>query len=407
LASAESGDRRLVDASARLDRWLENQQFAGWDPHDALRSPLVRRLTFGNRWLAIAYVQALRRSPINLRRALLVRPGHNPKGMGLFLASYVRKSLGSADVSARGRVGWFFDWLETHASPGYAGKAWGYNFDWPNRSAFIRAGVPTVVNTAFVGQAFLDAYEMLGEVRGLEIARSACDFILHDLNRPCDRGGELCFSYTPLDQRVVHNANAVAAALLARTWTHTREPPLLDAAAAALAFTVARQRPDGSWPYGEGRTETWIDSFHTGYVLVALALYEEATRDLRFRERMLRGREFWKQAFVEDDGLPRYYPDRRYPIDAHCGAQAVLTLLRFEEFDVEALPRAERVLGWLVDHMQEPAGWFDYQVHSRYRIRIPYVRWTQAWVQRAFAEWALRRRPTVSRSLAVVEAEDR
>jgi hypothetical protein len=264
-----------------------------------------------------------------------------------------------------------------------------------------------VVNTAFIGQAFLDAYEMLGEGRGLEIARSACQFILQDLNRPYGRPGELCFSYTPLDQRVVHNANAVAAALLVRTWTHTKERLLLDAAGAALAFTAARQRPDGGWPYGEGRTEKWVDNFHTGYVLEAFATFEQASQDRRFREPTLRGYEFWKRAFLEDDGLPRYYPDVRYPVDAHCGAQAVLTLLRFGHVASESQPAAERALGWLVEHMQEPAGWFDYQILRRYRIRIPYVRWTQAWVQRAFAEWAFRCQPAISGALTASDAEDR
>ena len=37
-----------------------------------------------------------------------------------------------------------------------------------------------------------------------------------------------------------------------------------------MAWTVARQRPDGSWPYGEERHLNWVDGFHTGYVLDCL-----------------------------------------------------------------------------------------------------------------------------------------
>src|SRR4051812_6040419 len=90
-------------AVARLDGWVEGQGFRGWDPHDALNSPLLHRLTFGSRYMGIAMIQVMRRSPLNLRPLLGVRQGHNPKGMGLFLGSYIRKwqVSGSAEHARR------------------------------------------------------------------------------------------------------------------------------------------------------------------------------------------------------------------------------------------------------------------------------------------------------------------
>ena len=53
-----------------------------------------------------------------------------------------------------------------------------------------------------------------------------------------------------------------------RRWRRIRPPE--SASRAPCERTLDAQRPDGSWPYGEGRNLAWADSFHTGYVLLCL-----------------------------------------------------------------------------------------------------------------------------------------
>src|SRR5262245_25654935 len=101
----------IESALARLDAWIEGQQFKGWDPYDTLNSALVRQLTFGQRRLGQAWIQIFKRSPVNLRRALGIRPDYNPKGMGLFLASYGRKYELTREPRHRGHVEFFARWL--------------------------------------------------------------------------------------------------------------------------------------------------------------------------------------------------------------------------------------------------------------------------------------------------------
>jgi hypothetical protein len=48
------------------------------------------------------------------------------------------------------------------------------------------------------------------------------------------------------------------------------------AAGAAVRYSTIRQRPDGSWPYGERPNLAWVDNFHTGYVLDALRICADA-----------------------------------------------------------------------------------------------------------------------------------
>jgi hypothetical protein len=373
---------------ARLDAWIEARNFEGWDPHDAHNSPLLKALTFGQRRLGQVWVQLLRRSPLNLRPLLGVKTGRNPKGLGLFLATYWRKYQLSGDPCHLERVRSFAAWLRANATRTPHGLGWGYNFDWPNRDFFAPAGTPTIVNTAFVGLGLL---ALMDEAAPATV-QAACEFILNDLVRSDEGAGELCFSYTPLDRRRVHNANVLGAWLLAETVAHTNLSSAdarryTDTALAAARYTARRQRPDGAWLYGEAAHDGWIDSFHTGYILVALRGLGRALATTEFDTVVRRGYDYWKAHFIGPHGAPRYYPDQLYPQESHSAAQAILTLLEFAPDDPEAAPLARQTAQWAIQHLQAPAGCFDYEVRRYYRIRIPYMRWTQAWMQRALTEY--------------------
>ena len=95
---------------------------------------------------------------------------------------------------------------------------------------------------------------------------------------------------------------------------------------------------------------------------------------------------------VPPDGAPKYYPGRVYPLDAHCVGQGILTFLEFSDLDPEAMEWSRRVATWGIQAMQDAEGYFHYQIHRGYRIRIPYMRWSQAWMQRALTELVFRDR---------------
>ena len=40
----------------------------------------------------------------------------------------------------------------------------------------------------------------------------------------------------------------------------------------------------------------------------------------------------------------------------------------------------------MIRNMLDPEGFFHYQIRRTHRVRIPYMRWSQAWGVRALAE---------------------
>lgn len=190
---------------------MSTQEFKGWDPFDALNSHLLKGVSRINRWAGVAALQLVKRSPINLRPALLVPKTVNAKGIGLVLmALIIRYRLNRQDEDKQ-HAFQLARWIKEHQSEGYSGACWGYPFDWPNRAFYAPAGTPTIVNTAFIGSSLLDLFEETAQEEWLDLAVSACDFICQDLNRTEGKKG-FCFSYTPLDQSRVHNANLLGAA---------------------------------------------------------------------------------------------------------------------------------------------------------------------------------------------------
>ena len=386
---------RIAAATAAVRAWLELNDFAGWDPFDLLNSPSLRRIGSRNRLAGVAIVQLGKRSPVNLRRILRVPRVRNAKAIGLALSAYLQLREKGEPNGFEDRIRDLSTWLSRNISSGYAGACWGYPFDWPNRSFVAPSGTPSVVTTYFCASAFLrlssakrpDSNDSMSGVDALRIARSACDFVMTNLNRLPDptSSTQFSWSYTPLDRRQIHNANLLGARLLAEVGTKTGEESLKQLALQSAYYTAVRQRPDGSWPYGEDGRNSWVDNFHTAYVVSSLLSIAGLLQDEFLLRTALKGYAYWSATCFRRGGIPKWGPNRLYPIDIHSAAQAVITFLDFSTHDSNAKDAANRVALWTLDNMQTARGHFAYQQRRFYQVQIPYARWSQAWMFAALA----------------------
>jgi len=369
-----------VEAVDSIRRWGEAQDWAGYDPYDALNSPLAPYLTLRTAFGSRALTQVVKRSPINLRPLLRVRPAHNDKALGLVASGYARLAAARGDATAADAARRWLDRVVSDAVSDGAGRAWGYHFDVRTRFFGYAKGTPNTIATSFVAHALLDGLELLGDSRFGEAAREATVFLLE---RMLDDGGAApFFRYVPAEQPLVHNANLLACSVAVRT-SVLREEPLDERVVAAVETSVEAQRDDGSWPYAAGSLGHWVDNFHTGYVLESLGRCAASIDGLS--EPLERGFDFWERELFLRDGEPRPAPGRRFPIDAHDYAQAIETWLSAVDRRRGALERAERTARLVVTQMLNPAGYVNFQRGRHLTSRVPFVRWTTAPVFRALA----------------------
>lgn len=381
----------LQESLSRLDRWVRAAGFAGWDPFDALSSPLFQPVARLHPLPGILLTQLLKRSPFNLRPLLGIGKSLNAKGTALFLLSFLHLYRQQPAEETLEGIRFLARALYAARLQGSRGTAWGYSFPWANRSFAAPANTPNVVCTCFAGQAWLQLWQVFGErwpdllpESPLALAGQACAFILNDLNRH-EEEDRLCFSYTPLDRRFLHNTNLLAASLLAETAAPLGRDDFRQAAFQALQYSAAHQRTDGSWYYGESPRERFVDNFHTGFVLVSFLHILERLDLQGYQEALSRGYAYWKETFIPESGRVRYYAGKRDPVDSHAAAQSILTLLAFRQHDPSSLESAVRVARWTVEHMQSGQGYFYYQLNRFYTNKIPYMRWSQAWMHFALS----------------------
>ncbi len=382
---------RDVPAAQVFETLLDHcrrREWAGHDPYDALNSAWLPGLALlDSRIPRLVLTQFLKRSPIDTRELLRVPRKRNPKALALFLSAFLTMDrIGALRDPAL--IGEMTGLLAETRSPGDRpeGQAcWGYSFPWQTRTRLVPRGAPNLVCTAFVGDALVEAHERDADPALLDLAGGAARYIAHELYAE-DGAGHAFLRYpTPESCEPVHNANLLGAALLARVHAHTGESLLRERALAVARYSASRQRADGSWFYGEGTRQQWIDGFHTGFNLCALRSLGTSLRSDEFEPALKAGLVFYRDHFFLADGTPRYFHDHTYPIDIHSATQAIITFARLCDADPDGLALAERVFAWTLEHMRDARGHFHYRKYPLLTNRIDYMRWSQAWMLLATA----------------------
>jgi hypothetical protein len=355
----------LVDAAVRLAESAAATGFRGPDPYDGLWHPWPRPLVGGRRRRQVL-MQLHARSPVDIRRLYRRRNPLIPKALGIFgsVGARAHRLTGAPRPLEVGLQA--LDLLGADRTAG--ARAWGYHWDMQTRWSFYAAGSPNVVVTAFAASGLLEAAELTGRrdlaARAEESARWALEELWVE--------PEGYFAYHPGRPVNVHNASLLGAWLV-----HVAlggEPSASERVARAVDRTLAAQRADGSWPYGEGDGLGWADSFHSGYVLTLLDRL--ARVDGRIDEALARGAQHYR-GFFDAAGRARLWPTRAFPEDAHSAGTGLTTLAMLARRRLVERDLLERVAARTLD-----TGLTDgHAVHRRYRwgrAHVAYLRWCDA-----------------------------
>jgi len=371
----------MIDFEKALERvlsWSRSKEYTGFSKFDAFNSPILKALSFNNPYIRMVVSPLWARSPINLRPLFLTRPDKNPKGIGLFALSYLRRYKIFNDNKDMDEALKLLGWLEENSLKGYSGYCWGYDHDWQNLHFYVPKFSPNIVVTGNIAYAFIEAYETTGEKRFLDIAISVTDFMLNDLLTPFENDEMRNIGYVPDSNWAVLNINGLAAAIFIKVWKHSKEEKLRSEADKLVAFLVDKQTDYGAWHYAwpAGTSNVKHDNYHTGNVLDWIMDYTTVSNDKRFMKNLEKGMDFYQEFLFEVDGAPKWRSDRGKPYDVHGAAQSIITFTKAGlELNEKYLDHAEKVAGWTVNNLQAPEGYFYYQKGRFITKKYTLMRW--------------------------------
>jgi hypothetical protein len=390
----------ISEAIERLSGWIEGNGWSGWDPYDIKAHRRVIRLAEkATRSKVHTYLRELvyelfYRFPVSSRKLFSIQPAVNPKAMGLFSSAYLSLYRSSGNQNYLDKSKECLNWLLENPSPSENGLGWGYPFDWQS-TMLIPAHTPNGIATTAAGDAFWQHYLLQKDQIYLDHCLKVAEFLY---SLPFDRldDNKLCYSYTPLFINHVHNLNLFVAEFLIKTGMEIKKEEWIEAGNHAVNYTISDQHEEGSFDYNgpPEKPQNFIDHYHTGFVLRMLHSIWKLTGRVDVFHALEKCLQHYLSNFFLEDRIPKLLPHRIYRIDIHSCSEAIYCLSELSVQFPKCNDLAMNVLSWTIKKLQDKSGYFYYGfLKSRftgrvYKSRIPYIRWSQAWMLKALAAHA-------------------
>jgi hypothetical protein len=316
VTALESAARSAFDTASGID-------WRSYDPFDLLLSPYLGGLPRRTPFAARVCVQIGKRSGARTRRWLRVPTHEEPKA----LADYLRAAVILTSLGLDWATPWIGPLVKRLRTMGRT-PGWGLAFPYVSRFTNAAAGTPNIYVTTAVVEALLDAAALSNEPGVADSAHAGMLFVVDELGSVTHGGHQWLRYWADNDARIV-NVQASTAGLLARVDSEVGDSRFGVLADDLIETVLAAQRPDGSWPYSDEPTGSFIDGFHTGFTLQGLTEYLRRRSDsphaAPVADAVQRGLEFFHEHLMTPEGLPRGMADGRVSLDTQNVAQCIQT----------------------------------------------------------------------------------
>jgi len=372
----------------KLFEYVKKHNYEGIDLFDGLNSRLFKNtLLYKNRYFRLALIQFCKRCPINFRKILLVPEGFNPKAGALFLLGTLNMFKVTNDGQYKEEAKKLYGRLKEVLIKREKGIGWGYNFDWQARAFYVPQGTPNIVTSVYVGKALIEYYKLFNDDEALQLAKQITEFILNEMII-IENENFLCFRYIPGEKAEVHNANLLAANFLSSMEKYVDSKELKNKIKKSVNFSTADITDEGAWAYGTKPFHRWVDNFHTAFNIESLIDIRD-NLDLQDLNKIIeKTTAYYLDNLFTEQGLPKYYNNKIYPIDIHAIAETfiVLNIIKTSKITYNETKRAliEQQILKCLKVFQDPDGYFYFQKNKYFGKyfwnKISYIRWGQAWI---------------------------
>lgn len=162
------------------------------------------------------------------------------------------------------------DWLITNSSKNYSGLCWGLGFKWAVDDGLnYDENTPFSTHTPYILEAIHKYIHLSGDITYVSYIESIYDFFENDIQVMFEDEDSLATSYGPAKDRLV--TNAVSYALYAYSiflqYIPEKEAYIKRKIQKLYNFIVKKQLQNGSWFYEPDNDKSFIDCFHSCFVL--------------------------------------------------------------------------------------------------------------------------------------------
>jgi hypothetical protein len=384
-------DKVLTDFTQWLDRygetsWDHQSYFAG-DFGRRAKSLYYRNKALGT--LAVApmiFSEALMPSARRLfheRIRFPIADAHYAMGF-----AFLHQATGRSEHLTRAVH--FLNALKAGRSPGFAEYCWGYPFNWVTSGGTIPIRTPFITSTPYVFEAFLQVYQIDGRQEWREILESIVRHVTNDIKEFRVSATSSSCGYSPGDtQGGVVNASAYRSFMLTSASRALEREDLWAIAERNLTFVLESQNPDGSWPYAMDGVRTFVDHFHTCFVMKALAKIHALTGHRGCHEALTRGVKYYVGNLFADDGLPKPFARAPrltvYKRELYDCAESINLCVLLRDRFPELAPVLESVVsGILTDWVKSDGSFRSRQLLFGWD-NVPMHRWAQSQMFRSLA----------------------
>jgi len=383
-------------------KWIEEHGWESYDLYDVLGLPFllkIQRLRRKSRVLNLSLSPLVALALIfsnEIRKVFNIKKSRDAVVSALLAKSFLNLYQLTGEVVYLKRCEALLEWLLENSVKWDKGIGWGYNFNWEAATVMIPARTPISVVTSIVTRLLISAYELTQREYYLNVLREVMEFFLNDLNKFKLKSG-VCFSYTPIDDMMVHNANLMIAEALVKLGALFKVKEAVELAFEAVRFTISDQNLDGSFYYffkeyaKEKSLNNVIDNFHTGYVIYSLCEIYRYRKEKWLESSLVRAKDFYfNKLFKGVIPVPRYPPPRflKNRILCHDCSQGILTTLKLASLSLTNPKLAIGMALWAIHYFQDPEGYFYYSlnVNGVGLVKKNYMRWGLAWMLLALTE---------------------
>ena len=396
-------DRDVLRMLEQTLAYARERDYTGWDYGDGMSSRIRKALPIESKWVNIAFQETAKRTPLNVRPLLLVDQRRNYKGAALFAMAnqttarlVTGRETGGGDRSRvadwrleaaayRDEARTLADWLVENQIDGHGGYCAGFPHPIQHLDGRGAPGEPDIVNTSFGVKALLRAASL--DSAYADVVRSAGDFVTEELNfEPAASGRGAVVDYHTKHPQDYYTINA--GALCARTFVDLHdyfgEADHLERATELLDHVVDLQTDRGGWMYRDPPEASHLsmDTHHNGFIIETFQRYQQVTGDDRYDDCLDTALRFFRRDLFEDDGAPNFDEKSAYPRDIHASTQGALVFTYAGDLDF-----ARRILEWVFENLHAGDGRFYYRKERFFTRRVTLMRWCQAWMAFAMAEY--------------------